>query len=370
MKLLIRFTRILVALSLFGSSALAQLPTDLNELVLTGDLYGRKTVDFRKKAKNIQSLIPEGSEGKVLETRKLSRTGSYGIRIRLTKVNGTRGKLTPKEGDETWVYFSQKDPWLTFKDKEGSEVQDPEIALTSRAKRDGEGLPIEGTEQAPHLPTKEEVLREQKPEKPEKTEQDPNLAKNPDPTKTEGGFCAECSAKQAPTVEEKNREDLNKVKQAFAGIPKDNKWANDPLIARYSTSKEVEKAIKYGMRNKEVRSKKLCYRYVKRALLGGDLVDDYLPGSKARYGVGDLKRRGFKNLLEDPKYKRMIKSPVDAPKGAILIYRNTRDRNHAGHAEIKTDWGRSGGYVSDFYRKATSNLYNRELIGVMIKENP
>lgn len=370
MNLLNRFARILIALMLTVTSAIAQSPDDLKELILTGDLNGRSSLDFRKKARNIQYLIPEGSEGTVLETRKLSRTGSYGIKVRLTKVAEGKSKGTnlPKAGDETWIYFSQKDPWLTFKDKEGSEVQDPEVALTSRAKRDGGGIPSEGTAEA-HLPTKEEVLREQKPEKPE----DPNLAKSNDPKKTEGDFCPTCSTTQ-PGVADKNRSDIRDVKSetekaANPAIP-DPKWAKFPGVARFSLSKDAEASIKYGMRNKERRSKRLCYRYVKRALLGGDLVDDYLPGSKARYAVGDLKRRGFINMMEDPRYKKLIKSPKDAPKGAILVYRNTKDRNHAGHAEIKTDWGSKGGYVSDFFRTDKQPIPNRELIGVMIKENP
>ncbi|KYG64500.1 hypothetical protein AZI85_03540 [Bdellovibrio bacteriovorus] len=367
MRLSKRLLHILLSFTLFASSSFAFRPEELQELVLTGDLYGRSSVDFRKKARNVQFLVPEGTEGTVVETRKLSRTGSYGIKVKVTKVGGKGGKNVPKVGDETWVYFSQKDPWLTFKDRQGSEVQDPELALTSRAIQDGAGLPIEGTQALPHLPTKEEVLREQKPEKPE----DPNLAKNTDPKKTEGDFCATCSSQQK-TPAEKNREDLNKVGKAKVTtkpeVP-DPKWSNYPTVSKYSTSKEVEASIKYGMRNKERRSKKLCYRYVKRALLGGDLVGDYLPGSKARYAVGDLKRRGFTNMLEDSRFKNLIKSPADAPKGAILVYRNTRDRNHAGHAEIKTDWGKNGGYVSDFYRSTKQPLYNRELIGVMIKES-
>ncbi|WP_291515530.1 hypothetical protein [Bdellovibrio sp. ArHS] len=367
MRLSKRLLHISLSVAIFASSAFAQRPEELQELILTGDLYGRSSVDFRKNARNIQYLVPEGSEGTVVETRKLNRTGSYGIKVRITKVAGKGGKNVPQVGDETWVYFSQKDPWLTFKDRQGSEVQDPEVALTSRARKDGAGLPVEGTQAAPHLPTKEEVLREQKPEKSE----DPNLAKTTDPKKTEGDFCATCATQQK-TPAERNRADLSNVSQEAVqrspAVP-DSKWSNYPTVAKYSSSKEVEASIKYGMRNKERRSKKLCYRYVKRALLGGDLVNDYLPGSKARYAVGDLKRRGFTNMLEDPRFKNLIKSPADAPKGAVLVYRNTRDRNHAGHAEIKTDWGKNGGYVSDFYRSNNQPLYNRELIGVMIKED-
>ncbi len=374
MNLLNRFLRTSLALILTASSALAA-PEELQELVITGDLNGRSSLDFRSGSKNVQFIVPEGSEGTVIETRKLSRTGSYGIKVRISKVGATKAKNAPKVGDETWVYFSQKDPWLTLKDKEGSEVQDPEVALTSRAKRAGEGIPVvEGVNPRPRLPTKKEVLREQKPEKSE----DPNLARSTDPKKTEAGFCIDCPTGQ-PGTTEKNRKDLEALGTELRQRPQtpsappavpDEKWSNYPEVAKYSSSPEVEKSIRYGMRNKERRSKRLCYRYVKRSLLGGDLVDDYLPGGKAVHAVGDLKRRGFINMMDDPRYKDLIKNPSDAPKGAVLIYRHGTQRNHAGHIEIKTDWGKNGGYVSDFYRDDDSPLYNRVLVGVMIKENP
>lgn len=374
MSLFSRCLHIFLAVLIFSSSAFGAWE-ELQDLVVTGDLNGRSSLDFRKKARNVQFLVPEGSEGTVVETRKLARTGSYGIKVRITKVGDSKAKNIPKVGDETWVYFSQKDPWLTLKDKEGAEVQDPEVALTSKAIKDGEGIPAEGTV-TPQLPTKEEVLREQKPEPP--VSEDPNLAKNSDPTKTEGTFCPECSTTQ-PGTTEKNRTDIGEVAKEIDSTPRpkprpqvanipSEKWKKFPSVARYSTSRTVEKSIKYGMRNKEARSKKLCYRYVKRAILGGDLVNDYLPGAKAVNAVGDLKRRGFINMMEDPRYKKLIKNPQDAPKGAILVYRHGTDRRHAGHAEIKTDWGSKGGYVSDFYRPVSRPLYNRVLIGVMIKE--
>lgn len=371
MTLLNRFYRIAISLLFAVSAVHADTASDmLQELVLTGDLYGRSSLDFRKESTNVEFTIPEGSEGKILETRKLSRTGSYGVKVQLTKVNGKRGRNTPKPGDETWVYFSQKDPWLTFKDKEGSDVDDPEIALISRAKRDGEGTPIEGVVKKIKLPTKTEVLREQKPI-PAKGE-DPNLAKPSDQKQTEAGICTTCHA-APPVANPKTVAEIEQIQRELTEAP-DNKslpdknWSQFPEVAKYATSAAVEKSIRYGVRNKESRSKKQCYRYVKRAILGGDLVDDYLPGAKATYGISDLKRRGFINMMDDPRYKKLISRPEDAPKGAVLIYRNPKSTKHPGHIEIKTDWGSAGGYVSDFYRSTSTRLHNRELIGVMIKE--
>lgn len=355
-----RFFHILIAIALSSNAAIAQAPEELQELVLTGDLHGRADLDFRKNAKNIQFVIPEGSEGTVLESRKLSRTGSYGIKIRITKVNtDTPSQNSPKVGDETWVYFAQKDPWLTFKDKDGAEVQDPELALTAQAAQASVGLHASGIEETPHLPTKEEILREQK--SPSST--------NIFGSDTEGETCTDCFSSISP-LSKKNFWILDRTREGLeAGSNSGPEvWDVFPAVRQYSLSPEVQKSIKYAQRNRERRSKKLCYRYVKRAILGGDLVDDYLPGAKARYGVADLKRRGFINMMEDLRYKYLIKKPEDAPKGAILIYRNTKDRQHAGHIEIKTDWGSKGGYVSDFYRSTNTSLYNRELIGVMIKE--
>ncbi|AHI05245.1 hypothetical protein BDW_03685 [Bdellovibrio bacteriovorus W] len=366
--------RIIFSVLFAVSFAFAEGFEELQSIVLTGNLNGRTSLDFRKNARNVKYLVPEGTEGTVVETRKLSRTGSYGIKIRITRVGDSKAKNLPKEGEETWVYFSQKDPWLALKDVEGEDIQDPELALTSRAIKDGEGMPTpEGAVAAPRLPSKEEILREQKPERPvPKPSLDPNLEKADEPaSKTEADICIDCNhVTSSPRPPQRNVEAIRAVQEKIQNIPDipDKKWAQFPGVVKYSTSSEVDKTIKYGMRNKETRSKRLCYRYVKRSLLGGDLVDDYLPGAQAKNAVGDLKRRGFINMMDDPRYKDLIKNPKDAPKGAVLVYRNTRDAKHAGHVEIKTDWGSSGGYVSDFYRPTNHTLSNRQLIGVMIKE--
>lgn len=350
MNLLSRATRISIALIFVGSSALAEIPQELQDVVFSGNLNARSSVDFRGKARNIVSVVPKDSEGTVLETRKLKRTGSYGLKVRITKVGDSKSKT--KEGDEVWVYFSQKDPWLSFKDKDGSEVQDPEVALTSRAIRDGEGIPVEGTEAHPTLPTKESVKANQMPEV------DPNLAKNSDPRKTEAGFvttCKDCSSAKPNENAQRNLQNLEEVskeakKSSSTPIPTNaaaGKWANDPMIMRYSEGKEVKDSIRYGLRNKKSRSTGYCYRYVKRALMGGDMIDRYPPGGHARDAVRDLKAQGMINLMDNPKYRDMIKSPADVPKGAVIVYHN--GTKESGDIQIKTDWGSNGGFVSDFY---------------------
>lgn len=364
-----------------GSSALADIPQELQDVVFSGNLNARSSVDFRSKARNIVSTVPKGSEGTILETRQLKRTGSYGLKVRITKVGGDGKNTKSKVGDEVWVYFSQKDPWLSFHDRTGEEVQDPEVALSTRAKRDGESLPVlEGTVTQPTLPTKEQVKANQLPEEPSV---DPNLAKNTDPTKTEGDVCINCSTKPVPQTTERNIQNLKDVRDEVAKsstpIPtnaKAGKWSEDPVVMRYSESKKVQDTIRYGIRNKKPRSTGYCYRYVKRALMGGDLVDRYPPGGHARDAVRDLKAQGMINMLDNPKYRDMIKSPEDVPKGAVIVYHNSsRD---SGDIQIKTDWGDDGGYVSDFYsnnsylsspkarRRAREGKPYR-MIGVMIK---
>ncbi|MDG0817941.1 hypothetical protein [Bdellovibrio svalbardensis] len=391
MSLLNRLLRMTMAFSLIASSALADIPQELQTVILEGNLYGRSSVDFRKKARNVTSLIPQGTQGTVLETRKLSRTGSYGVKIRITQVSKNLGSTTAKENDEVWVYYSQKDPWLSFQDKAGSDIQDPEEALSSTAKRDGVGLPAEGTVPNPTLPTKKEIKEREAQRERELAEAeakrraealktvDPNLAMNKDKTKTEGGFTEVCTTCQTGTVADKNVKDLSAVskeaeKPAKLSDPNDP-WADDPYISKYSHSKKVEKAIRAAKKSAS-RSKRLCYRYVKNALLAGDLIDSYPPGGKAKQGVSDLKAQGMVNLLDNPKYASRIRTPADAPKGAVLVY-STGESKEAGHIEIKTGDGKNATYVSDYQsakniQQTTKGIYKArigkpyKIIGVMI----
>ncbi|QDK36993.1 hypothetical protein [Bdellovibrio sp. NC01] len=393
MSLFTRLFRITAAL-LLCSTAMADVPQELQTVVLEGNLYGRSSLDFNKNAKNITSLIPEGSTGTVIETRKLKRTGSYGVKVRLSTIGKDMGKTTAKKDDEVWVYYSQKDPWLSFQDKKGEDIQDPESALTTQAKRDGEGLKADaGVVVNPTLPTKRDAknLEKQKEEDARKAaeaaakaaaekakETDPNLALNKDKTKTEGGFQETCTTCQ--TGNTRNVQDLSDVSKEVAkrdpSAKKDPKdpWADDPYISGYENSKVVEKTIKAAKRLKAKRSKRLCYKYVKNALLAGDMIDSYPPGGFARQGVSDLKAQGMVNLLDNPKYKALIKKPEDAPKGAVLVYRTG---SQPGHIEIKSGKGSDSTYISDYessnnIQKTVKGVYRAkigkpyELIGVMI----
>ncbi|MBO9667948.1 MAG: hypothetical protein J7501_14190 [Bdellovibrio sp.] len=373
-----------MALLLTCSSAMAELPSELKDVVFTGDLNARSSVDFRKNARNVVSHIPEGSKGSVLEARKLKSTGSYGIKIKVTELG--KGKTTAKVGDEVWVYYAQKDPWLSFTDKNDEDVEDPEEALVAKARRDGEGIPVPGTVAKPELPTQEEVLKQQKSE-------DPNLAKSTDKTKTEASFCDNCTEFKKAAPEIQNQQDIKDVRDAVtATAPKEKtdktktvakkntkagKWANFPEVVNFSEGKTTAKTISYARRNKSRHSTGYCYKAVKRAHLASGAIKKYPPGVHAKDAVRDLKRLGMINMLDNPTYRSMIKSPDDAPKGAVIVYA-TSDVRQSGDTQIKTDWGSSGTYVSDFEtpnnflkspkaRRFANNGKPYKIIGVMIK---
>lgn len=83
----------------------------------------------------------------------------------------------------------------------------------------------------------------------------------------------------------------------------------------------------------EKRSTGLCWRYVKQALVKANAVSSYPQTAYAREAGRELTERyGFRRLP--------VRSPLQAPVGAVLVYGGTR----AGHVEIRTPRG----YVSDY----------------------
>ncbi|WP_413293044.1 hypothetical protein ACLSU7_16760 [Bdellovibrio sp. HCB185ZH] len=399
----LRFLNLTTALMLVWSSAFAQVPEELQEVVLTGNLFGRSSADFSKNSKNIKTTVTQGSKGTVVESRRMKSPGSYGVKIRLTEVG--KGKTNAKPGDEVWVYYNKKNPWITFRDTKDMEVQNPENALTAKARQSGEGIPAP----SPANPADDKSI-------------DPNEAMpTGDRSQTEAGTGNNCLlnnscgtsanheamksvadkilddeiAKNRKTKEAEEKKASENVvdykkeaaeKKAAATLAKfkkrkytmtSNEWKEFPEIMNYSTSAAVQKTIKSGIRNAERDSEGQCYQYVKDAMLAGGLVKTRPNGVPAQGAVETLKKHGFVNLLEG-KYKGIIKSADDAPKGAIIVYANKR-RTHYGDIQIKTDWGTDGGYVSDFFtpndfltgskrardQKAIGNPY--KIIGVMIK---
>lgn len=116
-----------------------------------------------------------------------------------------------------------------------------------------------------------------------------------------------------------------------------------------------------------------CYAWVKTALQQSGAVPDYMPGVAAKGAGPALEQRGFTNILNQPGAN--IRSPYDAPKGAVLVYGaapGATDRNAKyGHIEIRTAGGFASDYASANARTgpASNGLEGRGrvLIGVYVK---
>ncbi|OFZ31472.1 MAG: hypothetical protein A2622_02495 [Bdellovibrionales bacterium RIFCSPHIGHO2_01_FULL_40_29] len=216
--------------------------------------------------------------------------------------------------------------------------------------------------------------------------------------------CLAGSPQKNSSVTEKNIKDLQDIadKTQKESTTKEPKTIQDlsltQKIKNYSDSAQVRASIRYA-KSRASRSRGLCYRSVKKALDAGVArgkepltPGPYINSHAARYAEKDLqdKRFGFINLLKTPPYDKEIKSAIDAPKGAVLVYssglkcdlrnpktgRIIKREPDCGHVEIKTDDAGKPGFVSDFYSTTaiTSVAANRlrrgakyKLIGVMVK---
>jgi hypothetical protein len=191
------------------------------------------------------------------------------------------------------------------------------------------------------------------------------------------------------------RVSLNDNKSNKKSLVEKGIWDQYPQISGYSDSNQVKNMISYAQRHSRRSSYGKCYRYVKQALCGderprckaGSMVSGYpsgnpvfadLPSSvkkSQRIGVNaikTLKAHQFINLLDNPEFNEIIKNPASAPKGAIMIYQGGKN---GGHIEIKTGYGATGSYISDF--SAPDSVMKNELggrasahyklVGVMIK---
>ncbi len=105
-----------------------------------------------------------------------------------------------------------------------------------------------------------------------------------------------------------------------------------------------------------------CWRYVKLGLMAGDLSDNYISSEFAVHAGPHLERRGFVNLLDDPKYANM--TPHTAPPGAVIVYRKAGSYT-PGHIEVKSD---TGTFISDFESNSPITDYNprRHMVGIYI----
>lgn len=121
-----------------------------------------------------------------------------------------------------------------------------------------------------------------------------------------------------------------------------------------------------------------CYNGVKTLLSKAGWIESNsaLPGISAKTAGPDLKKNGFENLLEDPRYKDKIQSMADVPVGAVIVYEGhgknrgrKRDPGYPhGHIEVKTAKGHISDYFSTNARTGEGFVGNyRKVIGVYVK---
>ncbi len=129
----------------------------------------------------------------------------------------------------------------------------------------------------------------------------------------------------------------------------------------------VQNAIEYLQKVAKTGPAGFCFRYIKAGLVFAGLVKEY-PGEEAAKNAGpQLLKNNFINLLSLPSFRKKIKSPFDAPEGAILVYHGYP----YGHIEMRT----ADGFISDYFSQrartgfASDGLSNRgaRLIGVYVK---
>jgi hypothetical protein len=119
---------------------------------------------------------------------------------------------------------------------------------------------------------------------------------------------------------------------------------NDPRL-----NPSLARAATIAQERAYVHSKKLCWRYVKQALVAAGAVSSY-PKTPIAKQAGD-------ELVRDYGFKKLpVQDPYAAPIGAVLVYGG----KGAGHVEIRD----KDGFVSDFRATKPSK---RKLIGVYAK---
>lgn len=189
------------------------------------------------------------------------------------------------------------------------------------------------------------------------------------------GACAECNL----NTNSASDPNISQIRDITYKIEEDNSSVDafsDAAIQSYSNSEEVNNSIKWFENNVEGKKIKrgVCYRYVKKALyLNGSknksrLVNHYLNGRSAYMGASALKKNGFVNLLDDPRYKNL--TPETAPKGAIIVY--TGGSTPHGHIEMKLDAGTNSRFASNFVARNAVNSgrfgYTYKVKAIMIKK--
>jgi len=122
-----------------------------------------------------------------------------------------------------------------------------------------------------------------------------------------------------------------------------------PRASRFKYDKRLLRAAEIAADRAKAHSRRLCWRYVKDAMLSSGIVESRPKTVYAKQAASELTEDyGFKQIR--------CKDPYKAPIGSVLIYGG----KGAGHIEFRT----TKGFVSDFVSKRPSR---RPLIGVYVK---
>ena len=122
-----------------------------------------------------------------------------------------------------------------------------------------------------------------------------------------------------------------------------------PRAGRFRYDKRLLRAAEIAADRARSRSRGVCWRYVKDALLSAGLVDTRPNTGYAKQAANELTTEyGFRQIKCNDPYK--------APVGNVLVYGG----KGAGHIEFRTKQG----FVSDF---VTPKPSRRPLIGVYVK---
>ncbi len=80
-------------------------------LELEGHFNARYSANFVKSAKNIKTVLPPGTQGRIEETKKFS-SGNYGLKVEITKGS--------HKGEKVWLYYNVNKPQIKLYQNESA----------------------------------------------------------------------------------------------------------------------------------------------------------------------------------------------------------------------------------------------------------
>ncbi len=184
--------------------------------------------------------------------------------------------------------------------------------------------------------------------------------KPPSPEMEASASCKECERASPQSQIAELADNASAIQRALTS-PSRPEWK-----IKYAQNSKVQKAIQYALAHEIPKSTGHCFAAVKKALLAGGMVSDYLPGGSAYQGVSILQQRGFINLM-DPMTNEIqgpferILNEKDAPIGSIFVY-ETVPRGGNGDITIKTPKGN----IAEILFTGAGSPKDRKLIGIMV----